>query len=103
MWQVTTGAGAEVGAGVGCVSGREEIARVRAARVSVIECKVLSILASRLAIRSSSSVSWELVVSGSGGNGEWGESIFSRGGEGTSGGVNSSSLDEVDREHSPSV
>jgi hypothetical protein len=62
------GVGVGVGAEVGCAVGRDEIMRVRADNVSPIMWRVLSILASLLAIRSSSSVSRESVVSGSGGS-----------------------------------
>ena len=104
MFRVTTVVGAGVGitaGGGGCVVGRAVRARVRAARVSPIAWRVLSILASLLAIRSSSSVRRESVVSCIGGNGVSGESIFAGGGEGASGGVKTSSLDEADRERSP--
>jgi hypothetical protein len=83
------------GVGVGWVVGREDTSQVRAVSVSPMICRVLSILASLLAIRSSSSASRESVVSGNGGNGELGEAILG-GGEGASGGVKTSSLDEAD-------
>ena len=101
MCRVTTEVGAEAGMGVGCDTGMADTILASAASVSFIACIVLSILASLLAIRSSSSVSRESDDSGSGGNGVSGESILGRAGEGASGGVNTSSLDEADRERSP--
>ena len=90
-----------VGGGTGCAVGRADTKRVRAAKVSPMMCSVLSILASLLAIRSSSSVSRKSVATSVGGNEGSGESIFGGGGEGASGGVKRSSLDEADNGPSP--
>jgi hypothetical protein len=66
-----------------------------------MESRVWSILASRLVSLASSSAIRDSVVPGNDGSSKPGESIFSEGGEGTSGGVTKGcSLDEAERERS---